>query len=250
MQPPSNNFAQQSISCKACSLNTVCLPNGLSASELETLEKAIDKTIKISKKEAVFRSNQKSDGIYAVKSGAVKTSISNSDGQEQVLEFHLPGDTLGFDAFNSGIHSCDAIALEDTFICKIPDDVFDNLCATLPGLRKELRHQVGKEISHHQQLLLSLGQQQTDERLATFLLYMSNHYLSRGFSSKEFVLPMSRQDLSNYLGMAVETLSRIISRMTDQGIITVERRIVIISDMTKLETLAHSSCKTKKEATN
>lgn len=246
MRPPSNNFSQQSISCKACSLNTVCLPSGLTHSELEELEKSIDKSIKVSKKDAVFRSNQKSEGIYAVKSGAIKTSISNSDGQEQVLEFHLPGDTFGFDAYNSGIHSCDAIALEDTFICKIPECSFDSLCAALPGLRKELKHQVGKEISHHQQLLLSLGQQQTDERLATFLLFMSNHYQSRGFSSKEFVLPMSRQDLSNYLGMAVETLSRIISRMTSKGIIKVERRIVIISDMKELESLAHSSCKTTK----
>jgi len=243
MRPPTNTLTQKAISCESCSLNPVCLPSGLTADELIQLEKSIDKTMKIKKKEAVFKTNQPSDGIYAVKSGAVKTSIANSDGQEQVLEFHLPGDILGFDAFNSGKHSCDAIALEDTLICKIPEATFDDLCIALPGLRKELKHQLGKEISHHQNLLLSLGQQQTDERLATFLLQLSHHYQSRGFSNKEFVLPMSRQDLSNYLGMAVETLSRIISRMTDDNIIKVERRVVIISDMDKLEALAHSSCK-------
>ena len=242
MRPPTNTFAKKAISCNSCSLNIICLPSGLTQEELKLLEKTIDKTIKIRKKDAIFRANQKMDGIYAVKSGAIKTSIANTDGQEQVLEFHLPGDILGFDAFNSGTHSCDAIALEDTFICKMPVNIFDELCGILPGLRKELRHQVGKEISHHQQLLLSLGQQQTDERLASFLLHISAHYQSRGFSSKEFVLPMSRQDLSNYLGMAVETLSRIISRMTEDGIIKVERRVVIISDIEKLETLAHSSC--------
>ena len=106
-------------------------------------------------------------------------------------------------------------------------------------------HQVGKEITHNQSLLLSLGQQQTDERLAVFLLKVAAHYQSRGFSSKEFSLPMPRQDLSNYLGMAVETLSRIITRMTDQGIIAIDRRMIIIKDLAKLEELAHVTCHTK-----
>jgi len=245
MHPRITNFNQNAISCDACSLSNICLPHGLSVSEIEELEVSIDKTLKIKKKEAVFSSNQKMDGIYAVKSGAIKTSIANEDGQEQVLEFHLPGDMLGFDSFSDGIHSCDAIALEDTLLCKIPVEVLDDLCERLPGLRRELRHQVGKEIAHNQHLLLSLGQQQTDERLANFLLLVSSHYQSRGFSNKEFVLPMSRQDLSNYLGMAVETLSRIISRMTDDNIIKIERRMVIISDMDRLKSLAHSSCRAK-----
>ena len=242
MQSKTHSFNQNVISCSSCSLNNICLPHGLSEKELQLLESAIDKSIKVKKKNTIFNANDKIDGIYAVKSGSIKTSISNSDGQEQVLEFHLPGDMLGFDAFNSGTHTCSATALEDTFLCKIPINIFDDLCERLPGLRKELRHQVGKEIAHNQSLLLSLGQQQTDERLATFLLQISTHYQSRGFSGKEFVIPMSRQDLSNYLGMAVETLSRIISRMTDDALIKIDRRFVIIVDMKRLEKLAHSSC--------
>jgi len=243
MRQQSNSLIQKSISCDSCSLNNVCIPNGLSKEEIDELELSVDKTIKIKKKDSLYHSMDKVDGVYAIKSGAIKTSISNADGQEQVLEFHLPGDMLGFDAFNSGIHSCDAIALEDTLLCKIPMDNFDDLCSRLSGVRKEMMHQVGKEISHNQSLLLSLGQQQTDERLATFLLGMSSHFQSRGFSGNEFVIPMPRQDLSNYLGMAVETLSRIISRMTDDGLINIDRRLVSILDMKELEALAHSSCK-------
>ncbi len=243
MRQQSNSFIQKSVSCDSCSLNNVCIPNGLSESEIAELEISVDKTIKIQKKDALYRSQDEVDGIYAIKSGAIKTSISNEDGQEQVLEFHLPGDLLGFDSFNSGIHSCDAIALEDTLLCKITMDDFHDLCGRLPGIRKEMMHQVGKEIAHNQSLLLSLGQQQTDERLATFLLDMSAHFQSRGFSGQEFVVPMPRQDLSNYLGMAVETLSRIISRMTEDGLIKIDRRLVIIADMEKLKSLAHSSCK-------
>ncbi len=242
MQQKSNSFIQKSISCDSCSLNNVCIPNGLSEDEITQLEISVDKTVKIKKKEALYNAMDEVNGIYAIKSGAIKTSISNADGQEQVLEFHLPGDMLGFDAFNSGIHSCDAVALEDTLLCKIEMEDFHDLCGRLPGIRKEMMHQVGKEIAHNQSLLLSLGQQQTDERLATFLLEMSAHFQSRGFSGKEFVIPMPRQDLSNYLGMAVETLSRIISRMTDEGLVEIDRRLVIISNMEKLEALAHSSC--------
>jgi len=243
MHHQTKSFIQQSISCESCSLNNVCLPNGLSEKEISQLEISVDKTIKINKKDVLYNSMDKIEGVYAIKSGAIKTSISNEDGQEQVLEFHLPGDILGFDAFNNGTHSCDAIALEDTLLCKIEIEDFHDLCGRLPGVRKEMMHQVGKEISHNQSLLLSLGQQQTDERLATFILEMSAHFQSRGFSGKEFVIPMPRQDLSNYLGMAVETLSRIISRMTDEGIIKFDRRLVLITDIEKLEKLAHSSCK-------
>ena len=242
MQDISHSFNQKPISCESCNLINICLPSGLSSNELEHLEKAIDKTIKIKKKDSIFNANDKIDGLYAVKSGSLKTSISNQDGQEQILEFHLPGDMLGFDAFNTGVHTCNATALEDTLLCKIPIDIFDNLCEQLPGLRRELRHQVGKEIAHNQSLLLSLGQQKTNERLATFLLTMSEHYHARGFSRKEFVIPMSRQDLSNYLGMALETLSRIISRMTESGIIKIDHHVVVISDLEELRKLAHTHC--------
>jgi len=245
MQHKPHSFNQNPISCESCSLVNVCLPSGLTPNELTSLEVEIDKTIKVTKKSTIFSANDNSQGIFVVKSGSLKTSISNQDGQEQVLEFHLPGDMLGFDAFNNGQHTCNATALEDTFLCKIPDESIDKLCEKLPGLRRELRHQVGKEIVHNQSLLLSLGQQQTDERLATFLLKMSEHYKSRGFSSQEFVIPMSRQDLSNYLGMAVETLSRIISRMTENGIIKIDRRMVSITDIDKLHKLAHTYCSTK-----
>ena len=243
MQTPKAHSHQKNIiGCKSCSLRSLCLPNGLSSKELEQLEDEIDKTVKVSKKQHIFKASDPINGIFAVKSGAVKTSIINSEGQEQILEFHLPGDLLGFDAFANDKHSCDAIALEDTLLCRLPMDVLDGLCAKLSGVRRVLMQQVGKEITHSQRLLLSLGQLATEERLATYFLQLALHYQSRGFSKTEFILPMSRQDLSNYLGMAVETLSRILSRLSKENLIKIEQRKVIISDFEKLEALAHSSC--------
>jgi CRP/FNR family transcriptional regulator len=242
MKPPKVNLLQSHISCVACSLNQICLPSGLSLGELGELDNTIDKTLKFKKKTLIFKASDPLDGIYAVKSGAVKTSISNEDGLEQILEFHMPGDILGFDAFDTNMHKCSATAIEDTLVCKINMEVFEDLCSRLPGVRKVMFHQVGKEITHIQKMLLSLGQQQADERFAVFLLKMATHYQARGFSHNEFILPMSRQDLSNYLGMAVETLSRIASRMTDDGVLQFNRRMVMILDRKKLEVLAHSSC--------
>jgi len=243
MQTPKKQSSQSIIGCNSCSLKHLCLPNGLNPAELVEVEKAIDKTVKVSKKHTIFKSNDPIDGIYAVKSGAIKTSIINSEGQEQILEFHLPGDLLGFDAYATDTHSCDATALEDTLLCRLPMEFLDSLSAKLPGVRKVMMQQVGKEISHSQRLLLSLGQLATEERLATYLIQLALHYQSRGFSKTEFILPMSRQDLSNYLGMAVETLSRILSRLSKENIIKIEQRRVIISDYDSLEDLAHASCK-------
>ncbi len=242
MKPSINITADNTIKCDACSLNQICIPNKLTDMEVEELETSIDKSIKLKKKQFVFRSNEEANGVYAVKSGAVKTSVTNKNGLEQVVEFHLPGDLLGFDAFDTGKHKCNATALEDTLLCRISLEEFDDLCDRMPGMRKVMFHQVGKEITHSQNLLLSLGQQQTDERFAAFLLKVAAHYQSRGFSSKEFVLPMLRQDLSNYLGMAVETLSRIITRMSDDGILETNRRMITIKDISALEKIAHASC--------
>jgi len=241
MKSPDKHPSQNIINCNVCSLKHLCLPHGLNQNELAELETSIDKTIKIKKKQAIYHANDPCNGIYAIKSGSAKTSLVNADGQEQILEFHLPGDVLGFDAFATHTHSCDVIALEDTLVCRIPIEMFDSLCERSAGFRKVMHQQIGKEISHSQKLLLSLGQLATEERLASYLVQLANHYQSRGFSKTEFMLPMSRQDLSNYLGMAVETLSRILARLNKKGLVKIEQRRIIINDFDQLEALAHTA---------
>lgn len=242
MDAKKTHFTRNEIGCETCSLNQICLPKGLSQDELEKLDSTIEKTIKVKKKQALFSIGDSLDGVFAVKAGAVKTTSSNRDGVEQVLGFHLPGDMLGFDAFDTNRHKCNAITLEDTLLCKVSMQLFDDLCIRVPGIRNVMRHQIGKEITHNQNMLLSLGQQQADERLAVFLIQLATYYQSRGFSGKEFTLPMTKQDLANYLGMAVETLSRLFSRFNDEKIIKTHRRIISIRNRNALEVLAHAAC--------
>lgn len=231
------------VSCKNCSLSNFCLPRGLNTEEMELLEQSIDKSKKIKKKEYLYTDNSKQAGLYAIKSGSIKTFLSSSSGEEQILGFHLPGDLVGFDAFHLGKHNCTAQALDDTLVCELSMKSFENLCKTLPSMREEMMRQVGKEIQHDHLAMLTLGQMQTEERLATFLLSISQRNILRNFSGVEFQLAMPRRDLANYLGMAVETLSRIFSRLQDNKIIEVNRRSIKILDQNVLRSLAHSSCR-------
>lgn len=240
--PINNNIKSSAVSCGNCSLSNFCLPRGLNAKEMQILEDAIDKSKKIKKKEYLYTNKSKQSGLYAIKSGSMKTFISNESGDEQILGFHLPGDLIGFDAFHLRQHSCTAQALDDTLVCKLSLDNFNKLCETIPSIRDEIMHQVGKEIQRDHIAMLTLGQMQTEERLATFLLSISRRNMRRKFSEVEFQLPMPRRDLANYLGMAVETLSRIFSRLQENKIIAVNRRAVKILNLEKLRNLASSSC--------
>lgn len=234
------------VECGNCSLSAFCLPQGLTKSELEQVELAIERTIKFSKKEYLFRCNDPQRAIYAVKSGAVKVSVSTAEGGEQILGFYLPGDLLGFDAMARGEHICDAQALDDTLVCELKMDNLSKLCAEFETLRQQMMRQMGQEIERDHKLLLSLGQMRTEERLATFLVGISERNKLRGFAVCEFNLPMPRIYLASYLGMAVETLSRMFSRLQADGIIKVKQRLIIIEDIDALYGLAHRNC--QKEA--
>ncbi|TXH67891.1 MAG: fumarate/nitrate reduction transcriptional regulator Fnr [Thiothrix sp.] len=231
------------VACNNCSLSELCLPRGLTKEELTRLESAIDKAIKINKKDYLYRRDDPHQAIYAVKSGSIKTSLSTLEGEEQILGFYLPGDLVGFDAFANNKHSCDAQALEDTFVCELNMDSFHELCGSIASMRNGMMRQVGMEIGREHQLLLTLGQMRTEERLATFLTGIAERNQSRGFSSREFYLPMPRHDLANYLGMAVETLSRMFSRLQEDGIISVNHRLIEILAPERLKGLGHHQCR-------
>lgn len=239
---PLRHTKKSPVACQNCSLSELCLPRGLTRDELELLEDSINKTVKLKKKGYLFHRDDGQQSIYAVKAGAIKTSLATPDGEEQILGFYLPGDLLGFDAFAHDRHTCDAQALDDTLVCELNMDEFQNLCGRIPSMRNQMMRQIGVEIEREQMLLLTLGQMRTEERLATFLSSLSERNRERGFSSTEFNLPMARHDLANYLGMAVETLSRMFSRLQEEKIIAVKHRLIRIQDMNRLKELAHHTC--------
>jgi CRP/FNR family transcriptional regulator len=225
------------VSCKECNLRELCFPHGMDNEELANLEAVVDQPKPLHKNDYLYHDGDKTMAIYAVRSGCVKTMTESSNGDEQIVGFHLPGELLGLDGFADGVHTCNAVALETSSVCELPIDKLEDLCSSLPGLQKQMRRIMGREVtSDHKQLLL-LGKMTAEERLASFLLSLSGRMQERHWNSNEFNLTMPRQDIANYLGVAVETVSRLFATFHNEKIIEVDRRHVTILDIARMKAI-------------
>lgn len=232
------------IACQDCSLYQLCLPTGIDGPELKQLDDIIQRRPPLKRGEHLFRIGSRFQAIYAVRSGSIKSYVPTEDGGEQVTGFYLPGEILGLDAINTGRHPCAAKALETTSLCEIPYEKLGELSNRIPGLQKQLLKVMSKELLHDQSLLMLLGKKNAEQRLAAMLVSMSNRYKQRGFSPTEFNLSMSRNDIGNYLGLAVETVSRLFTRFQDDGLLEVSRRSIMIKDQEGLRCVAGLSTDT------
>lgn len=216
--------------CKTCGLHDLCIPLGISDEELNLLEQIISRRRPLQRKEHLYRPGDRLHALYAIRSGTVKTYTLTDDGLEQVTGFHLPGELLGLDAISDGAHPCAARALETTSICEIPFDRLQELSSRIPGLQHQLFRMMSREIQTDEHFMMLLGKKSSEARMASFLLGLSNRLGARGFSRNEFNLTMSRNDIANYLGLAVETVSRLFTRFQSAGLIRVERKLIVIDD--------------------
>jgi CRP/FNR family transcriptional regulator len=225
------------VACRNCSLHQLCLPMGISPADLEKLERIVERSNPLGRGEYLFRSGDRFHSIYAVKSGSVKTATFSENGHEEIAGFHLPGELFGLDAIDSGIHHCSARALERSLLCEIPFASLEQLSAELPSLMRQMLRIMSREIQQEQGAM-QLGRKSAEARLATFLLDLSQRLQARGFAGDEFRLSMSRYDIGNYLGLAVETVSRLLTRFQDQGLMQVEWKQITLLDLPRLAALA------------
>ena len=231
-----NNLTK--VACKECSLHQLCLPRSIDGNDLEKLDRIIERKRPLKRNEHLFQVGGQFSSIYVVRSGSLKTYSPTVDGQEQVTGFHLPGELLGLDAIGKGIHPCAAKALETTSICEVPFENLEHLTQEMPTLQHQLLRLMSKEIFDDQELMLLLGKKTAEARLSAFLLSISLRFKQRGFSSTEFYLSMSRNDIANYLGLAVETVSRMFTRFQEDGIIDAERKHIVINDREAMQKIA------------
>ncbi|HEB82498.1 MAG TPA: fumarate/nitrate reduction transcriptional regulator Fnr [Gammaproteobacteria bacterium] len=233
------------VSCKQCNLRELCFPHGMNDDELTNMDAVVDQPQPLHKGDFLYRDGDENVAIYAVRSGCVKTMTESPNGEEQIVGFHLPGELLGLDGFGEGVHTCNALALETSSVCELPLEKLEHLCHELPGLQKQMRRIMGKEVASDHQLLLLLGKMTAEERLASFLLSLSSRMHERHWKENEFNLSMPRQDIANYLGMAVETVSRLFATFQSENIIQVDRRHITILDMPALKAIV-GDCKKDK----
>ena len=222
------------ISCQKCRLQELCLPEGLNGDELDRLDRLVQRPAPLRRGEVLYRAGGLFHALYAVRSGALKIFSGSEDGHEQILGFFLPGELLGLDGMDKDIHKCTAVALETSTVCSMPFNQLSTLCEKIPGLQKRLFRLIGREIGVEHELLMMMGQKDAEERLAIFLVTLASRFKRRGYSSTEFRLPMSRHDLSNYLGLTPETVSRLFGRFRKNGLIETSRNLVKLQDMPKL----------------
>ncbi|MDG2914568.1 FNR family transcription factor [Bisgaard Taxon 10/6] len=229
------------IHCQDCSISQLCIPFTLNEHELDQLDNIIERKKPIQKSQVLFKAGDELTSLYAIRSGTIKTYTISETGEEQITSFHLPGDLVGFDAITNARHPSFAQALETAMVCEIPYDILDDLTGKMPKLRQQMMRLMSSEIQSDQEMILLLSKMNAEERLAAFIYNLSKRYSARGFSSREFRLTMTRGDIGNYLGLTVETISRLLGRFQKLGILSVQGKYITINNLNALLEISGSN---------
>ncbi len=224
--------------CSQCALRQQCLTSCLNATELENFEGRMGSMVKIKRGKSLFYQGDCFHAFFAVKVGIMKTTLNHSNGQEQVTGFQMYGELLGLEAIGSQYHACHAVALEDSQVCVIPYGLLNEVSIESPKIRLRLAELMSSQLAQKNQLMLLLGSMCANERVAFFLLHMMERQKARGLSSTELMLRMTRQDIASYLGLKLETVSRKFSKMSEEGVISVNRKYIQLKDVERLKRVA------------
>ena len=233
--------SQMKTLCSTCSLRELCLPVGLMPNEFEQLDAVIRQSRRLKKGEYLFRAGEPFSSLYAIRTGFFKTTVASQDGRDQVTGFFMSGELIGMDGICSHVHSCDAVALEDSEVCELPFAHMENLGQRIPSLQTHFFRLMSREIVREHGVMLLLGNMRAEERLAAFLLNLSNRLYSRGFAANDFILRMSREEIGSYLGLKLETVSRTLSKFHHEGLILVEHKHIQILEPQALKKMV-SGC--------
>ncbi|SRR6266571_215044 len=232
---PGVNLAHLKTACSNCNLRELCLPVGLTREQVVTLDELVYARRKVRRSECLFRAGDPFRSLYAVRTGFFKTRLATEDGRDQVTGFQMAGELLGIDGIGTDRHTCDAVALEDSEICVIPYSKLQELSRRFEPLHHHFHKVMSREIVSDQSVMLLLGSMRAEERLAAFLLNLSQRFTARGYSASEFILRMTREEIGSYLGLKLETVSRAFSKFQDDGFISVKQKHVHILDVVGLK---------------
>lgn len=227
------------IRCQNCSFNHLCIPVSLNQSEMQSLDDIIERKRPLHKHDHLTSAQQPFSSLYAVRSGSFKSYITSDDGEQQITGFHLPGDIIGFDGINDNCHKSYTQALETSMVCEIPYDKLDTMSEQLPTLRRQMMKIMSSEIMQDHDLMMLLNKRTAEERLAYFLMSLSERFASRGFSATEFNLTMTRNEIGNHLGLTIETVSRLLTRFQKQELIRVDGKLISIIAIEQLKKKAN-----------
>ena len=229
-----------SIHCQSCSFSHLCLPVSLNKNELDSLDDIIERKKPLHKHDKLVKAGDKFNSLYAVRAGSFKSFVSSKDGEEQIIGFHFPGDIIGFDALRENAHQSYTQALETAMVCELPYETLDKMAVQFPKLRHQIMSFMSAEIKQDHDLMMLLNKRTAEERLIYFLAHLSKRFEDRGFSPRQYNLSMTRNEIGNYLGLTVETISRLLTRFQKEGIIKVDGKLITILDFEAMDNKLHS----------
>ena len=230
-------LAELKTACANCNLRELCFPAGLSVEDLDQIESLVQVRRRVPRGETLYRSGDALDSLYAIRSGFFKTTIVYEDGRDQIIGFSMMGEILGMDGISEGTHHCDAIALEDSSVCAIPFVHLEALAHQVSGLQHNFTKLMSREIARESSIMMLLGVMHAQERVAAFLLNLSQRLAARGYSPVDFHLRMTREEIGSYLGLKLETVSRAFSKFQADGLIEVDQKHVRIQNLVGLQSV-------------
>jgi CRP/FNR family transcriptional regulator, anaerobic regulatory protein len=223
------------VTCSSCNLREMCLPGGVCMEDMPRVENIVYARRRLKRGDSLFKAGDEFGAIYSIRSGFFKTSVIDDEGREQVTGFFMGGELLGMDGVGSGRYNGNAIALEDSEVCVMPFALIEEISREVPSLQRHLHTVLAREIVRDHGVMMLLGSMRAEERLATFLINISRRFVRRGYSSSDFHLRMTRDELGSYLGLKLETVSRLFSQFQKDGLIEVEQKHVRILDIAGIE---------------
>jgi CRP/FNR family transcriptional regulator len=223
--------------CSTCAFSAACMEQGYDKNQLRELHVLVEHIGPFRENEHIFREGDPFNAIAAVRGGTVKTYVTDTEGREQVQGFFLPGEVIGLNAISQSRYPCNAVALDSVVLCRFSFPNIAALAARMPGLQQQLFRLLSLDIG---KASLLAGNFTADERMAAVLISLSRRFAARGFSAARFRLSMTRTDIANYLRLASETVSRVLTRFQDDGLLRVERRDIELLQPEQLAELARS----------
>ena len=229
------------VACSSCNLRELCLPVGMSNDQLEQLDNLVATRKTVPRGETLFRAGDDFMSLFAVRTGFFKTCVSSEDGRDQVTGFQMAGELLGLDGIGTERHTCDAVALEDSQVCVIPYHQLEDLSREFSDLQRQFHKIMSREIVRDHGVMLLLGSMRAEERLAAFLLNLTQRLQTRGFSASSLILRMTREEIGSYLGLKLETVSRTFSKFQDEGVLEVKQRQIRVLDQEALQGMVNGT---------
>jgi CRP/FNR family transcriptional regulator len=228
------------VTCSNCNLRELCLPGSLCAEDLRRVENMVYARRRVRRGDTLFKSGDAFSAIYSIRSGFFKTMVIDDNAREQVTGFFMGGELMGMEGVATGRFHATAVALEDSEVCVMPFSLIEEISREIPSLQRRLHAVLAREIVRDHGVMMLLGSMRAEERLANFLLNLSMRFTRRGYSQSDFNLRMTREEIGSYLGLKLETVSRLFSRFQQDGLIEVQQKHVRILNIEGLKRLLNA----------